>query len=173
VGIRLTIVDDNPHLAWDGRTYPVNATFQRFAAGLLDLPGSPVASITTVVPVREADAPPASLPLDPRIRVVRSAPFDGIAGYLRHLPSLLRANRPTQSHAIDGADLRQRIGWSKLPSLAFDVRVGRGEVVFEGRGAGHGAGMCQWGAAGLAREGKGYREILAHYYPGAELRRMY
>jgi stage II sporulation protein D len=74
---------------------------------------------------------------------------------------------------LAGADLRQRLGWSKLPSLAFDVRRERGAFRFDGRGSGHGAGMCQWGAAGLAREGAGYRDILARYYPGAELRRMY
>jgi stage II sporulation protein D len=47
------------------------------------------------------------------------------------------------------------------------------DAVFRGRGRGHGAGLCQWGAAGLARAGQGWRAILARYYPGAELRRMY
>lgn len=112
MGIRLVVIDDNPHLAWGGAIHPANATFERFVAALFDLPGSPVDSITTCVPVREVDAPPASLPLDPRIRVVRSAPFEGIAGYLRHLPSLLRANRPTLSRAIAGADLV----WLKVPA---------------------------------------------------------
>ena len=72
------------------------------------------------------------------------------------------------------SDLRQRLGFSRLPSLAFDVHRPRGgDFVFDGRGQGHGAGLCQWGAAGLAREGKTYREILAHYYPGVEIVRMY
>jgi stage II sporulation protein D len=74
---------------------------------------------------------------------------------------------------LGAADLRQRLGFERLPSLAFDVRVERGSVLFEGGGAGHGAGLCQWGAAAAAREGEGYRAILAHYYPGAELIRMY
>ena len=39
MGIRLVVVDDNPHLAWDGATYPANATFERFVAALLDVPG--------------------------------------------------------------------------------------------------------------------------------------
>ncbi len=112
MGIRLVVIDDNPHLAWGGTIHPANATFEQFVAALFDLPGSPVASITTCVPVRDADKPPASLPLDPRIRVVRSAPFEGIAGYLRHLPSLLRTNRPTFSRAIAGADL----AWLKVPA---------------------------------------------------------
>ena len=32
---------------------------------------------------------------------------------------------------------------------------------------------CSGGAAGLAREGKSYREILAHYYPGTDVVKMY
>jgi len=75
--------------------------------------------------------------------------------------------------SLAAADLRQRLGWSRLPSLAFDVRKARGGYVFEGRGAGHGAGLCQWGAAGMAREGRTHVEILLHYYRGTEIRRMY
>ncbi len=42
-------------------------------------------------------------------------------------------------------------------------------VVFAGKGWGHGVGMCQVGAYGMALRGASYREILAHYYPGATL----
>lgn len=105
MSIRLVVIDDNPHLAWEGRAYPVNATFQHFVAGLLDLPGSPVATITSCVPLRDADGPPPTRPLDPRIQVVGTAPFDGIAGYLRHLPTMLRENRPLLRAAIGEADL--------------------------------------------------------------------
>ena len=62
-------------LGW--RDPPRERHLRTVRRGTLDLPGSPVESITTVVPVRDADAPPARLPLDPRIRVVRSAPFEG------------------------------------------------------------------------------------------------
>lgn len=112
MGIRLVVVDDNPHVSWQGRVYPVNATFQQFVAGLLDLPGAPVASITSCVPLRVASEAPATLPLDERIRVVGTAPFDGIAGYLRHLPAMLRANRPILRGAIADADLV----WLKVPA---------------------------------------------------------
>ncbi|HET9551700.1 MAG TPA: SpoIID/LytB domain-containing protein [Anaeromyxobacteraceae bacterium] len=74
---------------------------------------------------------------------------------------------------LTAADLRQRVGYARLPSLAFEVKEHRGTFTFTGRGQGHGAGLCQWGAAGLAREGKGYREILAHYYPGTDVVKMY
>ena len=39
----------------------------------------------------------------------------------------------------------------------------------EGRGFGHGIGMSQWGAYGMAKDGKGYGGILRHYYRGTEL----
>lgn len=112
MGIRLVIVDDNPHVSWQGRTYPVNATFQHFAAALLDAPGRPVASMTSCVPVREVATAPVTRPLDPRIRVVATAPFDGIAGYLRSLPSPLRANRPILRTVLADADLL----WVKVPA---------------------------------------------------------
>ena len=39
-----------------------------------------------------------------------------------------------------------------------------------GRGFGHGVGMSQWGAHGLALKGADFREILRHYYRGAQIR---
>ncbi len=75
--------------------------------------------------------------------------------------------------ALDGVEFRRRLGYERLPSLAFSVKRERGIFVLTGRGRGHGAGMCQWGAAGWARAGEGYRAILSRYYPGAELTRMY
>ena len=70
-------------------------------------------------------------------------------------------------------ELRQLLGYTRIPSLFFDVSQDGDSAVFRGRGSGHGVGLCQWGARGRALAGAGYREILAHYYPGAELRRMY
>ena len=40
----------------------------------------------------------------------------------------------------------------------------------EGQGYGHGVGMSQWGAHGLASQGADFREILHHYYRGATIR---
>jgi len=53
-----------------------------------------------------------------------------------------------------------------LPSTMAWVEDGR---IFVGRGLGHGVGLSQWGARGLARRGYTYREILGHYYPGTVL----
>jgi stage II sporulation protein D len=43
----------------------------------------------------------------------------------------------------------------------------------DGAGAGHGVGFCQWGAVGRSRAGQDYERILAAYYPGASLERLY
>lgn len=63
---------------------------------------------------------------------------------------------------------------SMLPSAAFLVNDGveDGEVVFTllGGGLGHGVGMSQNGAAGMAKQGKDYRQILKHYYSNSEVR---
>jgi stage II sporulation protein D len=45
--------------------------------------------------------------------------------------------------------------------------------VFKGGGFGHGVGMCQYGAMGMARAKKTVEEILQHYYPGSRLRRAW
>ncbi|HJX33389.1 MAG TPA: hypothetical protein VJ257_04250, partial [Solirubrobacterales bacterium] len=41
--------------------------------------------------------------------------------------------------------------------------------IVHGHGFGHGVGMSQYGAYGYAKHGKGYRFILAHYYPGTTI----
>ena len=51
-----------------------------------------------------------------------------------------------------------------LPSTFFSYRVVGEEVIFEGRGFGHGVGLCQEGAAARALAGFNYREILNFYY---------
>ena len=47
------------------------------------------------------------------------------------------------------------------------------KLVAAGAGAGHGVGMCQWGAVGRSRAGQRYDRILAAYYPGTQLQRMF
>jgi stage II sporulation protein D len=68
-------------------------------------------------------------------------------------------------------DLRQAL---ELPELLFTVHKARGpqgepEFVFLGRGWGHGVGLCQNGAYGMALEGATYDAILKHYYTGIDI----
>ena len=66
-------------------------------------------------------------------------------------------------------EIRRALSRSHLYSSAFDVDKAEGRFVLRGAGWGHGVGLCQIGAAVMANEGKSYQEILAHYYPGAQL----
>ncbi len=64
---------------------------------------------------------------------------------------------------------RLALGPNQIRSALFTVEIQNQQIVFRGRGWGHGVGMCQWGAYGMARQGKKMEEILAQYYPGAEI----
>ena len=68
-----------------------------------------------------------------------------------------------------GKDFRQILGPNEIRSTKFDLSVRSGILVVDGLGWGHGVGMCQWGAYGMARAGKKADEILKYYYPGAEI----
>lgn len=67
-------------------------------------------------------------------------------------------------------ELRKNIGWDRLPStLITSLTKEQDAFVFEGRGYGHGVGMCQWTALDLAKKGMNYKEILAYFYPGTTI----
>ena len=61
-------------------------------------------------------------------------------------------------------------GWGKFKSANFSLETRGDSYVFRGRGLGHGVGMCQHGAMGMAQKGADFRAILKHYYPGTELK---
>ena len=82
---------------------------------------------------------------------------------------------------VDGPRVRRVLRTTAgdiLRSNAFTLSVSRSgrqlvRLVADGGGNGHGVGFCQWGAVGRARMGQDYRQILAAYYPGTELERLY
>ncbi len=68
--------------------------------------------------------------------------------------------------------LGQTLGWGILPSNRFTLEppsAGSRYLVFTYRGAGHGVGLCQWGARGMAEQGYSAQHILSHYLPGSQL----
>ncbi len=67
---------------------------------------------------------------------------------------------------FSGTDIRGAFG---LNSTDFTVTQKDNKIIFNVEGKGHGVGMSQYGANALAKEGKGYREILKHYYSGVEI----
>ena len=74
---------------------------------------------------------------------------------------------------VDSGDLRREIGYSRLPSTLFHLSGSGRNIVFEGRGFGHGVGLCQWGAKGAADRGWDHKRILGKYYRGAVIRKIY
>jgi stage II sporulation protein D len=68
-----------------------------------------------------------------------------------------------------GIELRTLLG---LRSTDFDIKIEGDTAVFVTRGYGHGVGMSQYGANGMAKEGYAYKDILNHYYPGTQLKRV-
>jgi stage II sporulation protein D len=71
---------------------------------------------------------------------------------------------------VKGEDLRRVLGYTVLASTQFDFDVVGFQVQFTGRGAGHGVGLCQWGAKELAEKGYSAETILRYYYPGTDIR---
>jgi stage II sporulation protein D len=75
----------------------------------------------------------------------------------------------TGSARIKAAQVRRALGSRTLPSLLVK-RVSTGPALqIEGAGLGHGVGLCQWGARGMAQSGADARAILSFYYPGTVL----
>jgi hypothetical protein len=72
-------------------------------------------------------------------------------------------------------DERRRIaearqwGWGAIPGSDFTATAEGTGWRLEGHSVGHGVGMCQMGASGMAQAGAGFREILSLYYPNTEL----
>lgn len=68
------------------------------------------------------------------------------------------------------SEVGQKLGWDKVPGTRYTIAQNAvGDVVLESTGAGHGVGLCQWGASELARQGKTYKEILQYYFPGSSV----
>lgn len=67
---------------------------------------------------------------------------------------------------LKGTEVRNALG---LSSTLFRIRFEGDEIIFTSSGSGHGVGMSQYGADGMAQEGYNYQEILQHYYSGTEI----
>ncbi|MBN2562381.1 MAG: SpoIID/LytB domain-containing protein [Phycisphaerae bacterium] len=78
------------------------------------------------------------------------------------------------NETLVGEDFRLSIGGRTLKSTNFVIETHSDSFVFKnGRGYGHGIGLCQHGMETKARRGMKYREILGVYYPGAKVEKIY
>jgi hypothetical protein len=82
----------------------------------------------------------------------------------RSLPAdfSFRLEDRTEAHRIE---LGRALGWNVLPGYNYEVRHERDRIVVNGRGEGHGIGLCQRGANIMAALGADCRMILNYYYP--------
>jgi len=110
----------------------------------------------------------AELLKDPRVKDVRSISPEGAEpdGYAR----FVLVNDEVRMAA---SALQLSLGPDRIRSTCFTVTAEAGSFQFAGHGYGHGVGLCQWGARGMANDGKSWQEILLHYYPGALLQKAY
>ena len=79
-------------------------------------------------------------------------------------------NRVDEVHfgeqAFSGREIREKFA---LPSSDFSIQQKGDHVIFTTKGYGHGVGMSQYGANGMAKSGKDYKEIVHHYYQNTEI----
>ncbi|MGN0661882.1 MAG: SpoIID/LytB domain-containing protein [Faecalibacterium sp.] len=82
-------------------------------------------------------------------------------------PSGYVARLPVCGQSVAGTTLRRVLG---LRSACFAISYQADGFHIVTRGYGHGVGLSQWGAKALAEQGQSFAQILAHYFPGTELR---
>jgi len=70
---------------------------------------------------------------------------------------------------LSGEEFRRKLN---LPSNWLEFKVNKGNLIINSRGYGHGVGMCQYGANGMARDGADYKEILWNYYGDIEFNKI-
>ncbi len=87
----------------------------------------------------------------------------------RNFPSSFAPNLRAARVEAGRIPFVRRHGWDALPSSAFETSAGDERIVVQGVGEGHGIGLCQRGAAEMARGGADWQAILAHYFPNAAI----
>jgi len=75
-------------------------------------------------------------------------------------------------HTLKASAFRMALGPDLVKSTHFNARVDGDRVIFDGKGWGHGVGLCQEGAQGMANQGYGAFDILRHYYQGIMIEKI-
>lgn len=102
-------------------------------------------------------------------RPTRYRIYDADSSWYELSAEALRVACNATTSTLDFPTAKQRINSSDFEVVA----KGDDTLIFHGRGFGHGVGMSQFGAEGMARAGMTADHILTHYYPGAALERAY
>jgi len=110
------------------------------------------------------------------ISPARQSDYQGYHGKFSRLTSVKLIGSTGKSDFLRAEDFRLSLdpsGRKLKSSICHIISVGDKWRFLAGRGWGHGVGMCQCGAEGLAREGKTATQILYYYYPGSKIVRVY
>lgn len=106
----------------------------------------------------------------------RKTPIRRLTVTERDVSGRVRQVRLTHDYGettLSANTLRLALGLSRMKSLlcTFAADPANGDILISGRGWGHGAGLCQWGARGMAMPplSASFRDILSHYFPSAKL----
>ncbi len=141
-----------------------------------DIPPAPLGELKDIRPVSRGEGG--------NLKVVD---LEGTAGTYRvkkeyNIRFLFRPVQYLEGHPpveLERHRAEERLNYELLPSAFAVFEKQRGEegelleVLIRGGGNGHGVGMSQYGADGMARQGYCYREILKHYYPGSRIEKLY
>ena len=110
------------------------------------------------------------------IKAEKQSDYQGIYGKYSRLTLVKLSGSKGKSDFLRGEDFRLSIDPSgrKIRSAIFQIVNNNNKWAFlSGRGFGHGVGMCQCGAQGMARAGKKAEEILGFYYRGSKIVTIY
>jgi len=100
------------------------------------------------------------------------------SGHVNDLQITLTAeNGDRKVVVINGNNIRSIIRTANdrhiLRSTMFNISINiDGDVIIEGKGNGHGVGLCQWGAIAQSIDGKNYKQILSFYFPGTDIQEL-
>lgn len=65
--------------------------------------------------------------------------------------------------------INRKLGWDTVPGNNYAIQEDGQRLIIRGSGHGHGVGLCQMGASGMAAQGSTFRQILNHYFPNSSL----
>jgi len=82
---------------------------------------------------------------------------------------LINTSDNSSGITVKATEFRSTMGYKEIPSTLFTVAREGDNIIFQGKGYGHGVGLSQWGALEMAKQGQSYHNILSHYYPGTIL----
>lgn len=79
-----------------------------------------------------------------------------------------------KAHKLSGHQFRMKVGPMKIKSTHItQASLEKEKAIFKGKGFGHGVGLCQYGALGMAEQGFKAQEIVGHYYPQTKIKKIY